>query len=117
MFDNDDILTLVKVFFVNLLKLNITRKDGYAVVDKIEYKLIYDVIDDAKSEDGWVEIKNSSDINAIDFTAEKFYAEEDGSEAEALRQSIIDDVESKKAEKKAKKASEKKVEKTSKKEA
>lgn len=104
MFSNEDILTLVKVFFMNLLKTKITRKDGYAEVESLEYKLIQDVIDDSKSEEGWIEIKNSSDINAIDFTAEKFYVEEDGTEAEELRKAILEDMEAKKVQKKAKKA-------------
>lgn len=103
-FNNDDIVNLVKVFFMNLLKLKITRKNAYAQIQSLEYKLIYDSIDDSSEDEGWVEIKNLSDIDAIDFIAENFYVEHDSSDAEKLRKIILEDVETKKSEKKAKAA-------------
>jgi len=102
MFNNDDILTLVKVFFMNLLKMNIKRKDAFAQVESLEYKLIYDGLEDSISQDGWVEVKNSSDINSINFIANDFYICEEEKEALLLRQAIVDNVDALKKAKKTK---------------
>lgn len=103
--NNENILTLVRELFERLLKMNIKRKGSYAEVSKLEYKLVYDVIDDTfESEDGWNEISDRNDISSISFETEDFYIQEDTEAAKLKRADMDADYEKRKAEDKEKKA-------------
>ena len=106
-FKNEEVVSLVKNLFERLLKLNIKRKGGYAMTEKVEYKLVYDVIEDTfNNEDGWVEIKNMDDINKISFEPETYYNHIDTKLAEQTLTDLEAEIEARKqtvkAEKKAK---------------
>lgn len=98
-FSNDNVNFLTKEFFKRLLKLDILRKGSYAKISKLEYKLVYDVIEDTfDSENNWVEIKHESDIDSINFESEEYYVEEEFSKAKELRENIVKEYDSKKLE-------------------
>lgn len=104
---NDNVIILVKELFKRVLALNIQRKGSFAKVNQLEYKLVYDVIEDTfESEDGWVTLSSLNDIEDINFDVEEFYVVEDLAKAETKRTQIETDYENRKtadAEKKAEK--------------
>jgi hypothetical protein len=106
-FSNENVNKLVQEFFTRLLKLNILRKNAYANIESIEYKLVYDVIEDTfDTEDGWLSIKNEFDIKNINIIVEDFYVSVDESNAKKLRNDIELDYEKRKKEAKDKKSEE-----------
>lgn len=103
----ENILILVRELFERLFKLNITRKGAYAKVAELEYKLVYDVIDDTlEDENNWIKISNRDDINNINFEVESFYNIEDIEIAKQKRAAIEANYEDKKSASKIKKAAE-----------
>lgn len=105
---NDNIQFLVRGLFERILKLNIKRKGAYAETSMLEYKIVYDTIEDTMSnEDGWVSISNENDIDSIVFETEDFYVMEDTVKAKEMRELIEADYNTRKQEGKEKKAAKK----------
>lgn len=105
MLSNENVLFIVKDLLKKLLSLNITKKNAFANVASLEYKLVFDPIQDTMySEDNWVPVTSQTDIDSIDFEMESFYQLEDTETSEKVRQSLIDNYEAIKTAKKAKKA-------------
>jgi hypothetical protein len=105
---NQDVVILVRGLFERILSLDIRKSTAFAKTASLEYKLVYDPIDDTMdSEDGWVKISNRKDIEAINFEVEDFYTAEDLETAKAKRVMIEEEHEAKKAAKKAAKADKK----------
>jgi hypothetical protein len=99
---DEDIQILVRLFFKKLLSMNIKRKSAYARVENLEYKFVYDPIEDRfENENGWTSISSMEDINNISFSPEQFYIEEDAKQAEAKNAAIQADYEKRKQNKKA----------------
>ena len=97
LFNNDDVIFLVKELFKRLLSLNIKRRSSFARVSELEYKLVYDPIEDnIDSEDGWVSVKTKQDIDSINFISEEFYQLENLELSKAKRESIEADYEHRK---------------------
>lgn len=95
--NNESVLFMVKELFEKLLKLNIRRKGSFAECSKLQYKLVYDVLDDTfNNEDGWVTINNKSDIDKLSFETEDFYLEEDITQAKEKRKLIEEDYQKRK---------------------
>jgi hypothetical protein len=102
---NQNIVILVREMFERILSLNIRKSTSFAKTSSLEYKLVYDPIEDTmESEDGWVKIATRKDIEQIDFEVEEFYITEDLEKAKAKRIMIDEAFEAKKTEKKASKA-------------
>lgn len=115
MLSDEDIQNLVKLFFKKLLAMNIRRKNAYARTESLEYKLVYDAIEDKfEDENGWVSIKGVEDISNIDFSTEQFYVQEDTKLAEEKNAYIQADYEKRKQSKKDKDADKKAAKKTAK---
>lgn len=106
---NENIVDLVKDYFTRLMKLDIRRKRAYATISELQYKLIYDVIDDRiNTEDNWVTIQSRSDIESINFESEIFYSEVKNSDTLKVREVInakAEDMRKMSSKKKAKKVS------------
>jgi len=112
-FSNEDVLYLIKYIFTKLLSFDITHLKSYAKFSSLEYKLVYDPIEDTfNNENGWISIKNRKDIEDINFIVEDFYVEKTYEDSINLRKKINEEVEKikseKRAEKKAKAANNKK---------
>jgi len=116
-FSNENVVQLVKEFFQRLIRVNILRSGAYAKVVSVDYKLVYDAIEDTlEDEDNWVTIKSDSDINDIDFEFEEYYLkeEEDSERIEMAKKEkeafiiLKAEIKKKKEEKKAKEKAEKK---------
>lgn len=106
--DNDNVIILVKELFKRLLSLNIQRRNSFARVAELEYKLVYDPIEDTiDSDDGWISLKTNKDIADINFEIQQFYALEDLELAQAKRESIEADYQKRKNSNAEKKAAEK----------
>jgi hypothetical protein len=111
LFSNENINDLVKDFFKRLARLNICRKNAYAKTSSIEYKIVYDVLEDTyDNEDGWIKIGKESDIEKLKFDTEIFYKLENPidsvkkiSELDENLKKYNEDNKAKKAEEKAKK--------------
>lgn len=102
-----DIVTLIKGLFERMLKINYTKSGSSARVTELEYKLVFDPIDDTfDSVDGWMKLSKRVDLNSIDFEPEHFYQEENNADAIALRDSMAADYASKNNAKKKEKADE-----------
>jgi hypothetical protein len=114
--NNDNVQILVRELFERLLKLNIRRKGAYAATAELEYKIVYDVIDDTyANEDGWIKITNRKDLAAISFESEDFYFQENTELAKEKRAMIEADYTARKLEGKEKKAAKKEATKKGKK--
>jgi hypothetical protein len=86
-----------------LLTLNVRRKNAFVETAELEYKVVYDVFEDTfNNEDGWVTLKNESDISSINFDVQDFYVEEDKEVAVQKREAITADFEKRKSEAKEK---------------
>ena len=104
--NNETIVELVKGALSRILQINIMRANGFAKTSKLEYKLVYDVIEDNfNSEDGWVTVNSMKDIESLNFEVQDFYVQEDTQKAIEKREFI----EAKLAEAKQRKAEEKKL--------
>ncbi len=83
---NDILIFLVKDLFKRMISMNIQRKDAYAKTTNLQYKLVYDVIEDTmESEDGWMTIRNESDIENLTFNSEDFYVPVDAEKEKEKR--------------------------------
>jgi len=103
-FSNEDLVILIQEFFKRLLKLNITRKSAYVKIESVEYKLVYDPIEDTfNDETGWIKLDGHNSINNINFEPEEFYVLTDKKIAEKLRMKIVQAYEKKKESNKKKK--------------
>jgi len=90
-FNNEDAIHLVKYMLERVLLLNIKRKSAYVNVSELEYKLVYDPLEDTQyNEDGWVSVKTMDDVKNINFEMENFYIEYNEEEAKKLKQTIED---------------------------
>ena len=88
-FSNENIVFLVKHLFKSILDLNIRRKSASAATHEFEYKLVYTPSVDTKyKEDGWVSVKDLSDIEKINFEAEDFFVEYDEAKSKELRETV-----------------------------
>lgn len=110
---NDNMNDLVRSLFERMINMSIKRKDAYAQTSELQYKLVYDVIEDTiNSEDGWITIKTESDINSISIDVEDFYIPADAEKAIQQREALTNEYERLKEksreEKKAKKEKTKK---------
>jgi hypothetical protein len=113
---DEDIQELVKMFFKKVLLMNIRRKNSYARTESVEYKLVYDPIEDKFDNiDGWVSLDKLEDINKLSFNPEHFYLEEDASVAESKNAVIQADYEKRKQTKKDKDVEKKSAKKSNKK--
>lgn len=83
-FSNENMNDLIKFLFTRIYDLKIWTKDAHAEVVKLEYKIVYDSIEDKIfDEDGWIEISCIDDINNMNFDIEQYYEEvEDGEKKE-----------------------------------
>jgi hypothetical protein len=73
-FSNENIIFLVKFLFERLLTLEIKKANAYAHTFLLEYKLVYDPIEDTlDKEENWVPLTSKEDINNIQFETEFFY--------------------------------------------
>lgn len=103
MLSDEDVKCLIQMFFKKLLNMNIKRKNAFARTESLEYKLVYDPIDDRfEDENGWISINGIDDINTIEFDTEKFYIQEDAKLAEERNAIIQADYERRKQVKKDK---------------
>lgn len=113
LFNDACVIELVRMFFRRLQSTNILRKDSYAKVSKVKYKLVYDAIYDTFDDvDGWVTLV---DADAIDFKPHVYYTACDNEAAIELIKQIDADVEKRKDDKKKEKEDKKKKEKEDKK--
>lgn len=102
---NDTINTLIRMLFERILKMNINRAGSFASVSKLEYKLVYDVINDTKFDDnGWEIISSKEDIDNFSIDAQEFYSKWDAEEAEKLDESMQEEYETKRDKKNQEKA-------------
>jgi uncharacterized membrane-anchored protein len=86
---NVDMSNLVRSLFERMVTMSIRRKDAYAQTTELQYKLVYDVIEDTMdSEDGWITIKSESDINSIAIDVEDFYVPADAEKAIQQREAL-----------------------------
>jgi hypothetical protein len=77
LFDEETVISMVKMFFANLLKTYIQRHGAYARISSIEYKLVDNAfIDTFSSENDWENINNKNDIDAMNFSVENYYIEQ-----------------------------------------
>lgn len=114
-FSNDDVISMVKEFLYNALNMNISKGTAYAATSSLEFKLVYDNIEDTfSSNDGWIAATSDS-IKDLSFDMEDFYIEHDMEKSKAKREQLeaarklyAKENSDKKAEKKAAKASAKK---------
>ena len=103
-FSNDNVVFLVQHLFKSILDLKIGRKSASAVTEEFEYKLVYDTIEDTKyNENGWVSVKNASDIENINFEVEDFYIQYEAGKAKELRELIEENSKKQDAQSSAKK--------------
>jgi hypothetical protein len=80
-FSNEDCIFLVKFFFKKLLNTYIKRRNSYAKVSKIQYKIVYDcTVDKMNDKNGWISIENNKDIENISFETETFFELEPNTE-------------------------------------
>jgi len=87
--NNASVIELVKGALQRMLEVNIKRANAFAQTSKLQYKLVYDVIDDTfDSNDGWVTVKSLDDINSLTFEVEDFYVQEDTQKAIEKREFI-----------------------------
>jgi hypothetical protein len=111
---NVDMNNLVRSLFERMVNMSIRRKDAYAQTSELQYKLVYDVIEDTMdSEDGWMSIDSESDIATIKLDVEDFYVPADAEKAIQQREALANEYERLKEkareEKKAKKDKSKKT--------
>ena len=80
-FSDENIVQLTKEFFQRLLRLNIVRSGSYAKIEEIEYKLVYDCLEDKLGDDaGWESIRTKEDVNNLDFETKSYYTKTEDSE-------------------------------------
>lgn len=83
---NDILIFLVKYLFKGMISMNIQKKNAFAKTTNLQYKLVYDVIEDTmESEDGWITIKNENDIENVSFDSEYFYVPVDAEKEKEKR--------------------------------
>ena len=100
---NENILEIVRDTIRKIANLNIKKTNAYAKTFELEYKLVYDAIDDnmfTDENDNWIKITSEDDINAIDFETDFFYEEKDEEEAKKIREKIVEKYEAIKLKKK-----------------
>jgi uncharacterized membrane-anchored protein len=103
MLSNEDVEFLVRLLFKKMLTLNIKRKNSFARTESLEYKLVFDSIEDRfEDENGWKTISNAKDLENISFEQEQFYFQEDEKIAEEKNALIQADYEKRKLFKKEK---------------
>jgi hypothetical protein len=104
--NDGDIMFLVKYMFTKILEFNRqTGNGGYVKTNKLEYKLVYDAIEDTyDNEDNWVELVTREDVANIAFVPENYYSQIDLDEAITLRAEMVADYKNRKKAKSDKKA-------------
>lgn len=84
-----DIMELVKFALKKVIALQINRSDAYAKVNKLEYKLVYDGVEDTyDNEDGWLTLSSIKDIDNMDFEPEFFFEEQDTEKSKKLQAKV-----------------------------
>ena len=87
--DNENLNIIIRGLFERLLKLNILRSGAYASTSELQYKLVYDSLEDTMNdENNWVTIKSLEDINSFNVEVEDFYLPEDIDMAKSKREAI-----------------------------
>lgn len=83
-FSNENMNDLIKFLFTKIYDLKIWTKGAHAEVVKLEYKVVYDSIENKIYDDeDWITISNIKDIDNMNFDIEQFYEEViDGEEKE-----------------------------------
>lgn len=103
-FNDETVEYLTKEAIKKMLKINIKRATAHAYVDTVQIKLVEDATQDTFSNnDGWIDIKESSDIDNIDFGVYNYYDVVDTEQAKETRKSIEEEFENSKKLKKEKK--------------
>lgn len=98
---NDNVVDLVNILLLKLNNINISRKNAFAKTSILEYKLVYNPIEDKfADEDGWIKY----DGTPIEFDAHTFYTEMDRVEADRINKEIKDTYDAKKKADKAEKS-------------
>lgn len=98
-FSNNNVVFFVKAFFNRLLKMDIRRNNAFAKVSNLEYKLVFDPLEDTfDDENGWVTLGSESAIDEIDFVTHDFYIEHDFEKAEKFRFDIKEAIKKSKKE-------------------
>ena len=87
--NNLSVVELVKGALQRMLEINIKKANAFAQTSNLQYKLVYDVIEDNfDNDDGWVTVKSLDDINNLTFEVEDFYVQEDTQKAIEKREFI-----------------------------
>lgn len=85
-FSNEDMTAMVKEFFLNILSMQISKGTAYAATSSLEFKLVYDGIEDTfESQSGWIKATQKS-ISDLKLDVYDFYIEHDRKLAEAKRE-------------------------------
>ena len=86
---NENLVLLTRMFFKKLRSLSIGKRSAFVNVTSLEYKIVYDpLVDTFYSENDWVSIDTSSDIDKVDFNSEFFYEVTDKDNAKKLLKSV-----------------------------
>ncbi len=99
-FSNENTNFMVKELFKRILSFYVSRRSGKAEILSLEYKVITDPVDHIGNKNsGWVSLKNSKDIEKIEFEMEEIYQQEDENKSMISRKVIEDSIDSQKMEK------------------
>lgn len=83
--NESDVMELVKFALKKIIALQINRSDAYAKVNKLEYKLVYDGVEDTYDKnDGWIKLNSARDIDNMHFEPEIFFKEWNADDAKKL---------------------------------
>jgi len=86
---NDDINFLVRRILEMMMEAQVKRTHAFAKTSKLEYKLVYDPIDDVfDKENGWVSLEKRKDIEDFECDFEIFYSEADEKISKELREAM-----------------------------
>lgn len=101
---NEQIVFLVKQTLKRLLGINIKRRNAFAKTCGLKIKLVENPLKDTyESNDGWIEINSTEDIDSLNFDAYQFYTEVNSEEELKKRAEIEAEIKRMKADKKTKK--------------
>ncbi len=106
---SENVVFLVKEFFIRLFTMDIKRRSAFAKVENLQYKLVRDVFTDTfDNPQDWQSIKSLKDIENINFDIQNFYEPVDEKSAEQLL-NLIEKSEAQKKVSDAKKKADKKA--------
>lgn len=88
-FSNENMIFLVKEMLEKVYGIRVFKRSGSVEVEKLQYKIIYDAIEDAENrEENWVTINSLKDIENITFEMEDFYTLQDESKVKQMFKEI-----------------------------